>query len=80
LKEEKESLGGHLGDQQEGTSSDSEHYERPEMMILRLPPQWAFFFHWLSARRRRFEKRHGRQIPRQFVVTIQDQESVCPSL
>jgi hypothetical protein len=46
LKEEKKRLRGHPDDQQESRSSHCEHYyERPEMMIVRLPAQWVFFFH-----------------------------------
>ena len=49
LKKDKKRLRGNPDDQQESHSSHCEHYERPEMMIVRLPAQWAFFFHWLAA-------------------------------
>ena len=45
LKKEKERLCGHPDDQQESRSSHCEHYERPKLMIVRLPTQRAFFFH-----------------------------------
>jgi hypothetical protein len=45
LEEEKESLGCHPCDKEEGAGRDSEHQERAEMVIFRLPAQWAFFFH-----------------------------------
>jgi hypothetical protein len=37
LEEEKERFCGYPDDQQKGAGSDSQHNERPEMMILRLP-------------------------------------------
>jgi hypothetical protein len=37
--------GGHPDDQQESDRHDSQHYERPEMMIIRLAAHRAFFFH-----------------------------------
>jgi hypothetical protein len=43
LEEEKESLGGHPDGLQEGTSRDSQHCERAEMMIVRLSLQRSFF-------------------------------------
>jgi hypothetical protein len=49
LKKDKKSLRGYPNDQQEAASRYSQHDERPEMMILRLPAQWAFFFHGLAA-------------------------------
>jgi hypothetical protein len=45
LKEDKKRLCGDPNDQQEGRSSHCKHHERPEMMIVRLTAQWAFFFH-----------------------------------
>jgi hypothetical protein len=45
LEEEKERLCGCPGYQQEGTGCYRQHDERPEMIIVRLPAQWAFFFH-----------------------------------
>jgi hypothetical protein len=48
LKEENERLCGCPGHQQKTAGRHSQHDERPEMMILRLPAQWAFFFHWLA--------------------------------
>ena len=45
LEEEKERLRGHPDDQQESDRHDSQHYERPEMMIIRLAAHRAFFFH-----------------------------------
>jgi hypothetical protein len=39
LKEDKEALCGNPGYQQEGTSRDSQHYERAEMMIVGLSAQ-----------------------------------------
>jgi hypothetical protein len=46
LKKEKERLRGHPDDQQKGAGRHSQHDERPEMMIVRLPAQWAFFYAW----------------------------------
>ena len=43
----RKALRSHPYDQQECRKSHCEHYERPEMMIVRLPAQWAFFFHGL---------------------------------
>ena len=37
------------GDQEKGAGRDSEHQERAEMVILRPPAQFAFFFHGLAA-------------------------------
>jgi hypothetical protein len=48
LEKDKKRLCGHPNDEQEGRRSHCEHYERPEMMIVRLPAQWAFFFHGLA--------------------------------
>ena len=45
LKEDKEGLCGHPGDQQESDRDDAQHYERPEMMIIRLAAHRALFFH-----------------------------------
>jgi hypothetical protein len=45
LKEEEEHLCGYPSDQQKAAGRYSQHDERPEMMILRLSAQWAFFFH-----------------------------------
>jgi hypothetical protein len=42
LKKDKKRLGSHPNDQQESRSSHCEHYERPEMMIVRLPAHWCF--------------------------------------
>jgi hypothetical protein len=39
LEEEKERLRGYPGYQQEGAGRDSEHQERAEMVIVRLPAQ-----------------------------------------
>jgi hypothetical protein len=47
LEEEKESLGCHPGDQEEGASRDSEHRERAEMVVVSLSTQRAFFFHYV---------------------------------
>ena len=33
---------------QKGAGRHSEHQERAEMVIVRLPAQWAFFFHWVA--------------------------------
>jgi hypothetical protein len=44
LEEEKERLRGHPDDQKESDRHDSQHYERPEMMIIRLAAHRAFFF------------------------------------
>jgi hypothetical protein len=44
LEEEKERLRGHPNDQQESDRHDSQHFERPEMMIIRLAAHRAFFF------------------------------------
>jgi hypothetical protein len=49
LKKDKKRLFGHPNDQQESRRHESQHYERPEMTTLRLPAQWAFFFHGLAA-------------------------------
>ena len=35
---------GNLGGQQKAAGRYSQHDERSEMMIIRLPAQWAFFF------------------------------------
>src|SRR6476620_120156 len=43
--EDKQHLGCYPGDQQKAAGRYSQHDKRPEMMILRLPAQWAFFFH-----------------------------------
>jgi hypothetical protein len=48
LEEEKDCLCGNPGSQQEGAGGDSEHQERTEIVILRLPAQGAFFFHGLA--------------------------------
>ena len=48
LKKENQRFRAYPGDQQKATGRDSQHNERREMMILRLPAQWAFFFHWLA--------------------------------
>jgi hypothetical protein len=45
LKEDKKRLRGYPDNEQENRSSHWKHCERPEMMIVRLPAQWAFFFH-----------------------------------
>jgi len=45
LKEDKKRLCGHPNDEQEGRRNHCEHYERPEMMIVRLAAHRAFFFH-----------------------------------
>jgi hypothetical protein len=45
LKKDEKRLRGYLGDYQEGAGRHSQHDERPEMMILRLPAQWTFFFY-----------------------------------
>jgi hypothetical protein len=45
LEEEKDRLCRHPGDQQKAAGRYSQHDERSEMMIIRLPAQWAFFFH-----------------------------------
>ena len=45
LKKEEKRLRGYPDDQQEPAGRYSQHDERPEMMILRLSSQWAFFFH-----------------------------------
>jgi hypothetical protein len=45
LKKDKQRLGGHPDDPQESDRHDSQHYERPEMMIIRLAAHRAFFFH-----------------------------------
>jgi hypothetical protein len=44
LKEDEEGLRGHPEDQQENDRHDSQHYERPEMVIIRLAAHRAFFF------------------------------------
>jgi hypothetical protein len=44
LEKEKQRFGGQPDDQQESRSSHCKHYERPEMMILSLSVQGAFFF------------------------------------
>jgi hypothetical protein len=49
LKKDKNRLRGHPNDQQESRSSHCKHYERPKMMSVRLPAQWAFFYHGLAA-------------------------------
>jgi hypothetical protein len=41
--EEKQRLGYHPGYQQEGAGRDSQHNERPEMMILRLSAQCCWW-------------------------------------
>ena len=46
LKKDKKRPRGHPDDQQEGRRSDGKHYERPEMMIIRLPAQRAPFCAW----------------------------------
>ena len=50
LEKDKQRLRGHPNDQQEGRRSHCERYKRPEMMIVRLPTQWAFFFHACGGR------------------------------
>jgi hypothetical protein len=50
LKEEKESLGCHPCDQQEGAGPDSQHNKRPEIMIVSLLAQRAFFFNSFALR------------------------------
>jgi len=45
LKENEEGLRGHPGYDQEGTSRDSQHHERSEMMIGRLSAQGSSFSH-----------------------------------
>jgi hypothetical protein len=48
LEEKKERLRDYPDDQQKGAGRYSQHDERPEMMIVRLPAQWAFFFNGLG--------------------------------
>jgi hypothetical protein len=48
LEEEEERLRGHPEDPQESDRHDSQHYERPEMMILSLSVQGAFFFRYFA--------------------------------
>jgi hypothetical protein len=43
LKEEKESLCGCPNDQQKAAGRYSQHDERPEMMIIRLPAQCCWW-------------------------------------
>jgi hypothetical protein len=46
LEEERGTLCGDPSHQQEGGASrHGQHYERPEMMIIRLAAQWTAFFH-----------------------------------
>jgi hypothetical protein len=45
LEKDKKRFCGQPDDQQESRRSHCEHYERPEIMIINLPAQWAFFFH-----------------------------------
>ena len=51
LKENEEGLRGHPGYDQEGTSRDSQHHERAEMMIVRLSAQRSSFSHSRRLRR-----------------------------
>jgi hypothetical protein len=46
LKKKEECLCGYPGDQQKAAGRYSQDDERPEMMIIRLPAHWAFFFHY----------------------------------
>ena len=48
MKEEKDRLCGYPGYQQESAGCYSQHQERAEIVIFRLPAQWAFFFHGLA--------------------------------
>jgi hypothetical protein len=45
LEEEKHRLCSHPGDQKKGAGRDSQHNERPEMMVYGLSLQWTLFFH-----------------------------------
>ena len=44
MEKDKKSLHGYPDDKQEGAGRDSQYDERPEMIIVRLPAQWAFFW------------------------------------
>ena len=56
MEEEKESLGGHPDGQQEGTSRDSQHCERAEIMIARLSPATVFFLPFEEATQARWDQ------------------------
>jgi hypothetical protein len=45
LKKDKKRLCGRPNDEQEGRRSHCKHYERPEMMIVRLPTQGSSLLH-----------------------------------
>ena len=48
LEKDKQRFGSRPDHEPEGAGCDSQHNERPEMMILRLATQCAFFFHGLG--------------------------------
>jgi hypothetical protein len=45
LDKHEKRLGGQPDDQQESRCSHCEHYDRPEVMVFGLSPQWTLFFH-----------------------------------